>query len=380
MPQSARERLSSHRAANLPANGNMANGNGANGRKIIHCDADCFFAALEMREDPSLRDHPIAVGGSEQRRGVISTCNYEARRYGVHSAMASAHAKRLCPQLIILPSNFKLYQEAAQQMRSIFHQYTDLVEPLSLDEAFLDVSDSPQCRGSATLMAEEIRLTIEREIGITVSAGVASNKFLAKVASDWRKPNGLTVVEPHQVDDFIKQLPVKRLFGVGKVTANKLSQMGVHNCADLQQFDKVELSKSFGSMGLRLYELSRGIDDRSVKSQWRRQSLSVEHTYSSDLSDLDRCLSEIPALFMQLHGRLRKLDKAYRVVKGFVKVKFNDFTTTTLERMGSKALLDDYQQLCADAFERGNRPVRLLGLGVRLLDEQQQDQRQLCLF
>lgn len=350
-------------------------------RKIIHVDADCFFAALEMREDPSLRDIPLAVGGSEQRRGVISTCNYIARRYGVHSAMASAHAKRLCPQLLIVPSNFALYREAAQQLREIFHGYSDLVEPLSLDEAFLDVSASTHCQGSATLMAKEIRQKVEKEIGITLSAGVAANKFLAKVASDWQKPNGLTVVQPKDVDAFIKPLPIKRLFGVGKVTAQRLHRMGIETCEQLQQLDKIELTQHFGSMGLRMHDLCRGIDNRSVKSQWRRKSLSVEHTYPLDLNDIDRCLAEIPSLFMQLHSRLRRLDSAYKIVKGFVKVKFNDFTTTTLERMGSKAILEDYRALCADAFERGKRPVRLLGLGVRLLDESKQNnQQQLCLF
>ena len=349
-------------------------------RKIVHIDADCFYAALEMREDPRLRGIPMAVGGSEQRRGVISTCNYEARRFGVHSAMASAHAKRLCPQLLIVPSNFDLYREAAQQLRDIFHQYTDDVEPLSLDEAFLDVSESDRCRGSATLIAEDIRQKVAKEIGITVSAGVSCNKFLAKVASDWQKPNGLTVVEPHQVKEFVQQLPVKRIFGVGKVTAQKLHRLGVETCGQLQAWDKVELTQHFGSMGVRMYELCRGIDNRTVKSNWRRKSLSVEHTYPMDLNDARRCLAEVPALFMQLHSRLRRLDNAYRIVKGFVKVKFNDFTTTTLERMGSKAILDDYRSLCADAFERGKRPVRLLGLGVRLLDEEQRDQQQLCLF
>ena len=349
-------------------------------RKIIHCDADCFYAALEIRDDPSLRDQAVAVGGSELRRGVISTCNYEARRYGVRSAMASAYAKRLCPQLIIIPPNFERYRRASNQLRDIFHRYTDLVEPLSLDEAFLDVSASTQCQGSATWMAQEIRKTVEKEIGITVSAGVSSNKFVAKVASDWNKPDGLTVVEPQQIHAFVSKLSVKRLFGVGKVTAARLNNMGIETCADIQALDDLTLTQEFGSMGLRLRDLSRGIDNRAVNSDWRRQSLSVEHTYSEDLSNLERCLKEIPALFTQLHSRLRRLDKAYRIVKGFVKIKFDNFSTTTLERMGSKALIDDYRALCAHAFQRGNRPVRLLGLGVRLLDQQQSDQRQLLLF
>src|SRR5690606_8889469 len=172
-----------------------------------------------MREDPSLRGRPVAVGGAESRRGVISTCNYEARRYGVRSAMPSSHARRLCPDLLIVPPNMPLYKEASIQMREIFHAYTDLVEPLSLDEAFLDVSDTSLCRGSATLIAKDIRQRILNEVGITVSVGVAPNKFLAKIASDWQKPNGLTVIEPGQVAEFVRKLPVNRIYGVGKVTA-----------------------------------------------------------------------------------------------------------------------------------------------------------------
>lgn len=337
-------------------------------RKIIHCDADCFFAALEMREDPSLRNKPIAVGGSDQKRGVISTCNYEARTYGVHSAMASAHAKRLCPDLVIVPHNFELYRDASNQMREIFHAYTDLVEPLSMDEAFLDVSNSEHCRGSATLMAQEIRQRIEETINITVSAGVAPNKFLAKVASDWQKPNGLTVILPEQVEEFVEQLPVKKIHGVGKVTAEKLKRQGVITCGDLQHYDEFQMAKMFGSMGLRLYQLARGKDDREVKSVWRRKSLSVEHTFPTDLPSVEHCVGELPALIQKMHTRLRRLDKNYRVVKAFLKVKFADFTTTTIERLGTQTGLSDYQSLLEEAFERGNKPVRLLGVGVRLVD------------
>ncbi|MEX1034068.1 MAG: DNA polymerase IV [Cellvibrionaceae bacterium] len=350
-------------------------------RKIIHCDADCFFAALEMREDPSLRGRPLAVGGSEARRGVISTCNYEARSFGVRSAMPSALAKRLCPDLLIVPSNMDLYREASLRIREIFHAYTDLVEPLSLDEAFLDVSSSPHCQGSATLIAREIRERVREQLNITVSAGVAPNKFLAKIASDWRKPDGLTVIEPTQVTEFVKQLPVNRIPGVGKVTAEKLQRMGVESCSDLQDLDELLLCQNFGTMGLRLYQLCRGRDDRAVKSNWRRQSVSVEHTYPTDLPTLTRCLGELPRLFTQLHSRLRRLDRNYRVVKGFVKVKFADFTTTTLERMGTGVHLEDYRSLCSEAYRRYGQPVRLLGLGVRLVDlQQEQVQRQLALF
>lgn len=350
-------------------------------RKIIHCDADCFFAAMEVREDPSLRGRPLAVGGSEDRRGVIATCNYEARTFGVRSAMPSAHAKRLCPDLLIVPPNMALYREASMQIREIFHAYTELVEPLSLDEAFMDVSESEHCQGSATLIAREIRQRVWDQLGITVSAGVAPNKFLAKVASDWRKPDGLTVIGPDQVADFVRQLPVNKIYGVGKVSAQKLHGMGVTSCGELQALDELTLCQTFGTMGLRLHQLSRGWDDREVKSSWRRQSVSVEHTYSADLPSLNRCLAELPPLLNQLHSRLRRLDKSYRVVKGFVKVKFADFTTTTLERQGTGVHLDDYRDLCSEAYQRRDLPVRLLGLGVRLVDLQgNTSQRQFDLF
>lgn len=337
-------------------------------RKIIHCDADCFFAALEMREDPALRGRPVAVGSSTEGRGVIATCNYEARTFGVHSAMPSAQARRLCPDLIIVPHNMALYREASQQMRDIFHSYTEQVQPLSLDEAFLDVSHCQRYRGSATLIARELRQRVADKLGITISAGVAPNKFLAKVASDWCKPDGLTVVPPEEVADFVQRLPVKRIFGVGRVTAQKLERMGVRTCGELQGFSEIELARRFGSMGLRLYELCRGIDERPVQSVWRRKSLSVEHTYPRDLPSLDACLGQLPSLFQQLQARQRRLDAHYRVVKAFVKVKFNDFVSTTLESIEVGQSLEDYRQLCSQAWQRGDRPVRLLGLGVRLVD------------
>jgi len=350
-------------------------------RKIIHCDADCFFAAIEMRDDPSLKGRPMAVGGHSDRRGVISTCNYEAREFGIHSAMASATAMRLCPDLIIVPGNMEAYREASQSMREIFFDYTDLVEPLSLDEAFLDVTESTRCRSSATLMAEEIRQRIFEAINITVSAGVAPNKFLAKVASDWNKPNGLCVVPPSEVESFVRPLPVKMIYGVGKVTAEKLKRMGVETCADLRRFDQYELNERFGSFGQRLHNLCRGIDERPVSPSRRRKSLSVEHTYNEDLQSVDLCLAKLPDLFVELKSRLQRLDDGYQITKAFVKVKFNDFTSTTLERAGTGARLSDYRALLADAAQRQSLPVRLLGIGVRLLDLGGEERaRQLDLF
>ncbi|MGS2722530.1 DNA polymerase IV [Porticoccus sp. GXU_MW_L64] len=340
-------------------------------RKIIHIDCDCFYASVEMRDDPSLRDLPIAIGGQSDRRGVIATCNYPAREYGVRSAMASAHARRLCPGLILIPPHMDKYRQAAQQIRKIFFSYTELVEPLSQDEAFLDVSDCQQCRGSATLIAQQIRQRIVDEVGVTASAGIAPNKFLAKIASDWHKPNGQLVITPDEVADFVHRLPVNKIFGVGKVTAKKLERMGILTCADLQRHDLTTLVEAFGVFGQRLHQLSRGEDERPVKPHRRRKSLSVEHTYAADLPDTKSCVNKLPELLVELKGRLRPVDDSYQVVRQFVKVKFNDFTVTTLERANDpKLTLDSFAVLLHEAFARGNRPVRLLGIGVRFVDTQ----------
>ena len=212
-------------------------------RKIIHVDCDCFYAAVEMRDDPTLRHRPVAVGGDPHRRGVIATCNYPARHFGVHSAMASSQALRLCPELVIVPPNFDKYRKVSTQIHDIFRRYTSLIEPLSLDEAFLDVSASDQFDNSATRIAEALRQDIRRELGITVSAGVAPNKFLAKVASDWRKPDGLFVIPPAQVDAFVAALPVKKISGVGRVTGERMAGLNLHTCGDLQSMSRLELSQ-----------------------------------------------------------------------------------------------------------------------------------------
>ena len=345
-------------------------------RKIIHCDADCFFAAIEMRDEPSLAAYPIAVGGNPGKRGVISTCNYRAREFGVRSAMASGHALKLCPDLIIRPHRMAAYQEASQVMRDIFFDYTDKVEPLSMDEAFLDVTDSERCQGSATLIAREIRERIEAAIGITVSAGVAPNKFIAKVASDWEKPDGLTVVEPHAVDAFVRKLPVGNIWGVGRVTAEKMRRLGLDTCGHLQAMSQEVLSQHFGSFGASLYHLCRGQDEREVKSVRRRKSLSIEHTYEQDLQNVAECIEQLPRLIEELGRRLQRLDEGYQPLKAFVKVKFDDFSSTTLERAGSLPCQKDFQLLLEEAVARGARPVRLLGLGVRLVDLASEDPAQ----
>ena len=337
-------------------------------RKIIHIDADCFYAAIEVRDNPALKGKPIAVGGSATRRGVIATASYEARKFGVRSAMASATAVKRCPQLILIPGRMAEYREASRQMHEIFADYTDLIEPLSLDEAFLDVSSCPRCRGSATLIAQEIRQRIAARVGITVSAGIAPNKFIAKVASDLNKPNGQYVVTPEQVNDFLETLPVKRIWGVGKVTAERLEQQGIKTCGDVRRHDIYQFVQQFGQFGEHIHNLANGVDNRPVVSEWRRKSVSVEHTYETDLPDLESCQEKIPALLESLQKRLQRLDEDYRIQNCFLKMKFFDFNQTTIERQQTEPSYADYAMLCEEAWQRGQVPVRLLGIGARLID------------
>lgn len=322
-----------------------------------------------MRDDPSLRDLPIAIGGKSDRRGVVATCNYKAREYGVRSAMPTGQALKLCPDLVVVPGTMSKYREAAQQIRQIFYRYTDKVEPLSLDEAYLDVTDCTECHGSATLIAEEIRQVIAREVGVTASAGIAPNKFLAKVASDLNKPDGQYVITPPEIDAFVEKLKVKRIFGVGKVTNEKLRRLGIETCGDLQQRPLLELVDKFGVFGKRLHDLSFGRDNREVNANSRRKSLSVERTYSDDLADQAACLQKLPDLLLELRSRLRRVDSDYLVTKQLIKMKFSDFTSTTVERQVVKGLpIESFEDLCLQAWERGGRSVRLLGLGVRFVD------------
>ena len=335
-------------------------------RKIIHCDCDCFYASIEMRDNPALRGKPIAVGGSPERRGVVATCNYEAREFGIHSAMASATARRLCPDLIIIRTDMEKYRLASSQIHEIFQRYTDLIEPLSLDEAFLDVSDCDEFRGSATRIAEAIRNEVREVVGITISAGIAPNKFLAKIASDWNKPDGQFSVLPSEIDDFVAKLAVKKLHGVGKVTAAKMHRLNLRTCKDLQSFGAEALTEHFGSFGERLFELSRGIDNRPVSIDRIRKSVSVENTFDTDLPDLDSSLEAMLGLLPKLELRLQRLDNHYLIKKQFVKLKFHDFVTTTVEMLSEETNPENYRNLCEQGFARGERAVRLIGVGVRV--------------
>lgn len=346
------------------------------GRKIIHIDCDCYYAALEVRDFPELQGQPVAVGG-QGPRGVLSTCNYEARAFGVRSAMPTARARSLCPQLIIQPSRFDVYRAVSRQMRDIFSRYTDRIEPLSLDEAFLDVTDNPAFAGSATRLAEHLRAEIKRETGITVSAGVAPNKYLAKIASDWNKPDGLCVITPAQVADFVQALPVERLFGVGKKTAERMHQLGYRTCGDLQQADLSTLIERFGRFGPRLYQLARGQDERPVRTEYRAKSLSVEHTYPTDLPGEADCRAELTTLFDELQRRLARRQQVADIDRVFLKMRFRSFRQTTVER-ALPVTLASFEPLLAEAWQRRQEPVRLLGLGVRFAEAA--PSQQLALF
>ncbi len=333
---------------------------------------DCFYAAVEMRDDPSLRDIPLAIGGSRERRGVISTANYPAREYGVRSAMPTAMALKLCPHLRLLPGRFDAYKEASRQIREIFLRYTPLIEPLSLDEAYLDVTDSPHCQGSATLMAQAIRDTILRETGLTASAGIAPVKFLAKIASDMNKPNGQYVITPQAMPEFLLSLPLAKIPGVGKVSAKKLEEMGLYTCGDVQKTDLAKLLKRFGKFGRVLWERSHGIDERGVVVERERKSLGVERTLAEDIHSWEQCLEIIDYLYSELERRLTQIRPDRQIARQGVKLKFNDFQQTTQEHLWPVLHKEDMIAVAKKTWDerRAGRGVRLVGLHVTLVDPQ----------
>lgn len=333
---------------------------------------DCFYAAVEMRDDPSLRDIPIAIGGSRERRGVISTANYPAREYGVRSAMPTAMALKLCPHLRLLPGRFDAYKEASRQIRDIFVRYTSLIEPLSLDEAYLDVTDSEHCQGSATLMAQAIRADIQRETGLTASAGIAPIKFLAKIASDMNKPNGQYVITPQAMPDFLLSLPLAKIPGVGKVSAKKLEEMGLYTCGDVQKTDLAKLLKRFGKFGRVLWERSNGIDERGVVVERERKSLGVERTLAEDIHSWEQCLEIIDYLYAELERRLSQIRPDKQIARQGVKLKFNDFQLTTQEHLWPVLNKEDMIAVAKKTWDerRAGRGVRLVGLHVTMVDPQ----------
>lgn len=335
-------------------------------RRIIHIDMDCFYAAVEMHERPELADKPLAVGGASGR-GVLTTCNYPARQYGIRSAMPVFQAKELCPQLIILPVRFELYRAASRQVRAIFARYTKLIEPLSLDEAYLDVS---HLKRPGAEIAREIRETIQAETGLTASAGIGPNKLVAKIASDWNKPDGQCLVSPSRVDAFMRTLPVRKIWGVGPKSGARLAEHQIETCADLQARDKTWLAQEFGSFGLELYDLCRGIDERPVQANRIRKSLSNERTFSHNRESLEACHDSLVRQHEELMEDLRQSAPDRRIAKLLVKLKFSDFRRTTAEMPGSQPDLKKYHQLLKEAWGRSGEPVRLLGLGVRFAESE----------
>ncbi len=345
---------------------------------------DCFYAAVEMRDNPKLRDIPLAIGGPPNSRSVLCTSNYIARKFGVRSAMPSSVAIRKCPHLTIIPPDFKKYKEASSIIHNIFKRFTETIEPLSLDEAFLDVTHSEYFNGSATLIAKEIQRLIFIETRLTASAGVAPNKFLAKIASDWKKPSGLFVITPEEVDDFVRPLDVRKIPGIGKVSASKLYDYGLTNCEKVRAWDIEKLETIFGKMGKSLYYKSRGVDKREVVSTSDRKSISVEHTFKKDIADISICINFISGLREELVERVKKYQQKYgtekKIAKAFVKLKFQDFQTVTVEKKKEDEFYTDLwhdfnfnlelsehiEELAKIAYQRGQRPVRLIGIGIRL--------------
>lgn len=346
-------------------------------RKILHVDCDCFYAAVEMRDNPALVNIPIAIGGQANQRGVIATSNYVARRFGVRSAMPTAHALRLCPQLKVIKPDFARYRAVSHQIQAIFHELTPQVEPLSLDEAYLDISQVDRFKGSGTWMAQWLKQIIKARTGITVSVGVAPNRFLAKIASDWKKPDGLFVLIPDDCDAFIAQLNVRYLPGVGPTTRSRLNDMGVTTCLQLRDIALSSLLERFGRFGQRLYELARGIDERPVESVHVRKSISVETTYPQDITALKDCWQALQVQIIRLQERIES-NGSPRIRKLFVKIRFDDFTHTTMETSDHQVTNACFHELLGQAWARRSRPVRLLGVGVRLAD--QEDPHQLTLF
>ena len=331
-----------------------------------------------MRDFPELAGKPVAVGG-RSRRSVLCTANYEARQYGVRSAMPSSFALKKCPHLIIRPVRFDVYREESRRIFEIFAEYTDLIQNISLDEAFLDVSQCPKYQGSATLIAQEIRYRIFQERNLTASAGIAPNKFLAKIASDWNKPNGQFVVTPKDVAAFVEDLKIEKIWGVGKKTAEKMHSLGLKTCSDVQKKSKEELCTSFGKFGLELYNLARGIDHRPVVSERRRKSFSMERTFEQDHSH-EQCHEIFDGLCKQLFESLQNYllkNPNYKVKTALVKIKFNDFHSTTVERAWTGSDTEHYQKLLEEGLSRSPLKVRLLGVGVKFFDETDGNVRQL---
>ena len=354
-------------------------------RKIIHIDMDAFYASVEQRDNKELRGKPVIVGGSPESRGVVATCSYEARKFGIHSAMPSKIAYVRCPHAIFVPPRFDVYHKLSYEIREIFKRYTDIIEPLSLDEAYLDVTENKKGIEYASVIAKRIKHEIYKEIGITSSAGVSYNKFLAKIASDYQKPNGLTVITPEKAQEFIDKLPIKKFFGIGKVTEKTLKMMGVNNGYDLRNMDLIQLETIFKKKGYDMYNFARGIDHRPVKVSRERKSVGAETTFISNVNfDSDELNEHINEVVKDVYLRLNSINKCGKTIT--VKVKYEDFQQVT-KRHTLKVPVYTYDEILGNTnvliekIKDKNKQIRLIGVSIsNLLDREREIYTSISLF
>ncbi len=354
-------------------------------RKIIHIDMDAFYASVEQRDNKELRGKPVIVGGSPESRGVVATCSYEARKFGIHSAMPSKIAYVRCPHAIFVPPRFDVYHKVSYEIREIFKRYTDIIEQLSLDEAYLDVTENKKGIEYASVIAKRIKSEIYKEIGITSSAGVSYNKFLAKIASDYQKPNGLTVITPEKAQEFIDKLPIKKFFGIGKVTEKTLKMMGINNGYDLRNMDLIQLETIFKKKGYDMYNFARGIDDRPVKASRERKSVGAETTFISNVNfDSDELNEYIKEVVKDVYMRLNSINKSGKTIT--IKVKYEDFQQVT-KRHTLKIPIHTYEDILGNTniliekIKDKNKQIRLIGVSIsNLLDKEKEMYTTISLF
>jgi DNA polymerase-4 len=343
-----------------------------NYRKIIHIDMDAFYASVEQRDNPEYRGKAIVVGGSPVGRGgVVATASYEARKFGIHSAMSSKKALQLCPQVIFIRPRFEVYKETSRQIREIFYRYTDLIEPLSLDEAYLDVTEDKQQIGSALDIATLIKAAIKSEVGLTASAGVSINKFVAKIASDMNKPDGLTFIGPSKVEAFMEKLPVEKFHGVGKVTSERMKAKGLHTGADLKKLTEGELVKLFGKTGRFFFKIVRGIDDREVQPHRETKSVGAEDTFPYDLTEIKEMDAELVKIADILAARLTRNGLKGRTIT--LKIKYHDFKLATRSQSLTEGVADAETimktvRVLLEASDADGKKIRLLGISLSNFD------------
>lgn len=343
---------------------------------------DAFFASVEQLDNPYLKGKPVAVGGGGER-SVVAAASYEARKFGVRSAMPSVTAKKLCPDLIFVKPNFERYREISNQVLEIFHGYTDIIEPLSIDEAFLDVTTDKKNIGSATIIAREIKQEIKQRTGLTASAGISVNKFLAKIASDIKKPDGLFLIPPEDAEKFIEELPVEKFYGIGRITSEKMHKLGIHKGSDLKKWDMISLVRNFGKVGIFYYKIARGEDERPVETEQERKSIGTELTFDKDLTTQFEVIAELYKIGKELMTRLEQTGTTGRTIT--LKIKFSDFRQITRSKT-FQHYIRDFDTLHREvtgirrAINLEGTRIRLLGLSVSNLESDENEDRQLFLF